>query len=309
MTDDATEWAWRHARSRGNARLAVLAVAALTTGPEATARLGVTEAMSRLGGIGKGTAVKALADAVAAGDLEIAEPGQGRRAALYRIPGAVGYDSRCGLESGPQTTSSGPESGPQTEAAPPLRSGSQTANRLRSGSQTTTATRSGPDSRPQTLWDEQPEKCATRAQASSKSILDRESEGVSATAPASLTDPIPPFARPLVDRITAAKIYVGWDLTAGEWLRLDAMLRRSGVDMLAEHAVTLANRQTARGESVGSARYFLRAWTNLPPAPTAGTIPAAPAGNVIPLDARRSPVQRTQDLLAQALADMEAQQQ
>ncbi|MFJ2017220.1 hypothetical protein [Streptomyces nodosus] len=133
------------------------------------------------------------------------------------------------------------------------------------------------------------------------------SEG--APTPASLTDPIPPFARPLVDQITAAEVYVGWDLTSGEWLRLDAMVKRSGVDMLARHAVTLAARQR-----VSSARYFLRAWTNLPPAPAAGTVPAAPTtgpgGNVIPLDRAqpRSRAAQSADYLAQALAAMEAQQ-
>ncbi|MFD7994519.1 hypothetical protein [Streptomyces mexicanus] len=105
------------------------------------------------------------------------------------------------------------------------------------------------------------------------------SEGGSEGAPApDLTaGGVPPFARPLVDKITAARVYVGWDLTANEWLRLDAMLRRSGVDMLAEHAVTIAARQR-----VSSARYFLRAWTSLPPAPAAGTVPAAPTSNVVP---------------------------
>ncbi|MEU0037220.1 hypothetical protein [Streptomyces sp. NPDC006333] len=128
-----------------------------------------------------------------------------------------------------------------------------------------------------------------------------------APAPASLTDPIPAFARPLVDQITAARVYVGWDLTPGEWLRLDAMVRRSGVDMLAEHAVTIAARR-----EVSSARYFLRAWTNLPPAPTAGTVAASPVarGNVIPLDRSqpRGRVAQSTDHLAAALAAMEAQQ-
>ncbi|MFJ8146947.1 hypothetical protein ACIQ6R_17995 [Streptomyces sp. NPDC096048] len=113
----------------------------------------------------------------------------------------------------------------------------------------------------------------------------------------------------MVDRITAAKVYVGWDLTANEWLRLDAMLKRSGADMLAEHAVTIAARQR-----VSSARYFLRAWTSLPPAPTAGTVPAAPTGpgaDVIPLNPsapRKSRAAQSADHLAAALARMEAQQ-
>ncbi|MEU8950924.1 hypothetical protein [Streptomyces sp. NPDC048489] len=128
-----------------------------------------------------------------------------------------------------------------------------------------------------------------------------------APGPTSLTDPIPPFARPLVDQITAARVYVGWDLTPGEWLRLDAMVKRSGVDMLAEHAVTIAARR-----EVSSARYFLRAWTNLPPAPTVGTVAAAPVarGNVIPLDRAqpRGRAAQSADYLAEALAAMEAQQ-
>jgi hypothetical protein len=136
-------------------------------------------------------------------------------------------------------------------------------------------------------------------------------EGVSEGAPAlDLTaGGVPPFARPLVDQITAAQVYVGWDLTPNEWLRLDAMLRRSGVEMLARHAVTLAARQT-----VTSARYFLRAWTSLPPAPTEGTVAAAPvarpAGNVIPLDRSqpRGRAAQSADHLAAALAAMEAQQ-
>ncbi|WP_237519130.1 hypothetical protein [Streptomyces sp. SID5910] len=128
-------------------------------------------------------------------------------------------------------------------------------------------------------------------------------------SPASPFDPIPPYARPLVDRITAAKVYVGWDLTAGEWLRLDAMIKKSGIDMLAEHAVTIAARQR-----VSSARYFLRAWTSLPPAPAAGTVPAAPTGpnaDVIPLDRaapRKGRAAQSADYLAAALARMEAQQ-
>lgn len=303
MTLDAMDWVWRHARSRGNARVAVLAVADKINGPEATARLGVTEAMRRLGGVGKGTAVKALADAVAAGDLEIAEPAKGSRAALYRIPGAVGYVRR-----------SGPESGPQTAEAE--RSGIRTTTDLRSGSQTTKAPASGPESGPVAdtpdpgLWSGIQTACGPESRPHHPPI-DGVSEGVSEGAPDLAAGGIPEFARPLVDKITAARVYVGWDLTAGEWLRLDAMLRRSGVDMLAEHAVTIAARR-----NVSSARYFLRAWTNLPPAPAEGTVPAQPTpapagGDVIPLNRaapRKGRAAQSADYLAAALAAMEAQQ-
>jgi hypothetical protein len=304
VTLDAYDWAWKHARSRGNARLAVLAVADKTTGADAVARLGLAETQRRLGGVGKGVAVKALADAVKSGDLEIIEPAQGSRAVLYRIPGAVGYDRRTG-----------PESGPQTAAAD--RSGIRTTTDYRSGIQTSKATPSGPESGPVA---EDPEDGLWSVIRTGSGPdygphhppIERMNEGVSEGAPAPLdltAGGIPPFARPLVDQVTAADVFVGWDLTANEWLRLDAMIRRSGVDMLARHAVTLAARR-----DVSSARYFLRAWTSLPPAPTEGTVAAAPvarpAGNVIPLDRSqpRGRAAQSADHLAAALAAMEAQQ-
>ncbi|MFH9430265.1 hypothetical protein ACH4JZ_18480 [Streptomyces sp. NPDC017615] len=301
MTLDATDWVWKHARSRGNARLAVLAVADKTVGPEATARLGITEARARLGGVGKGVAVKALADAVASGDLIIHEASQGSRAALYLLPGAVNYVRRSGPEYGPQSVT-------------PDRSGIRTSTEYRSASQTSKAPSTGPDSGPAPL--DQGDGYWSGFQTGTgpdsgphHAPIDGMSEGVSGGAPASLTDPIPGFARPLVDQITAAEVYVGWDLTSGEWLRLDAMVKRSGVDMLARHAVTLAAQR-----QVSSARYFLRAWQNLPPAPTAGTVPAVPVArptNVIPLDSaapRKGRAAQSADHLAAALAAMEAQQ-
>lgn len=96
---------------------------------------------------------------------------------------------------------------------------------------------------------------------------------------------IPEFARPLVDQITAAGVLVAWNLAPAEWFMVDALVKRSGLDMLATAAVQAAAR-ARRG--VSHARYFLRAWQSLPPAPAAGTvpaaIPAAPArgSNVVP---------------------------
>jgi hypothetical protein len=93
----------------------------------------------------------------------------------------------------------------------------------------------------------------------------------------------PEFAEQLVAKITAARVYVAWDLTPGEWLRIDALLKRSGDDMLAAVAVKAAAKR-----DVSHARYFLRAWQSLPALPAPGTIPAQPAGpgaDVIPLNA------------------------
>ncbi|MFJ5143279.1 hypothetical protein [Streptomyces sp. NPDC088707] len=97
---------------------------------------------------------------------------------------------------------------------------------------------------------------------------------------------VPDYAAELVGRITAARVYPQWSLTPGEWLRVDALIKRSGVDMLASVAVRAASKR-----DVSHARYFLRAWQSLPPAAAPGTIPAAaPAGpdsNVVPFDRAR----------------------
>ncbi|SCK25388.1 MULTISPECIES: hypothetical protein [unclassified Streptomyces] len=118
---------------------------------------------------------------------------------------------------------------------------------------------------------------------------------------------VPDFARPVVDRISAAEVYPAWTLTPAEWLIVHALIKRSGADMLATAAVQAALR--ARG-GVSHARYFLRTWQALPPAPQPGTAPATAPGNVLPFPDRPGPgrVARSADYLAQALAAMEAQQ-
>ncbi|MER6196741.1 hypothetical protein ABT234_05090 [Streptomyces sp. NPDC001586] len=106
----------------------------------------------------------------------------------------------------------------------------------------------------------------------------------------------PAFARELVDKISAAHVYPAWDLHHGEWLQVDAMLRRSGADMLAAVAIKAASKR-----DISHARYFLRAWINLPPAPAAGTVPPPRTGaDVIPLDARRGKAAAAADMFATA---------
>src|SRR5690606_22535295 len=65
-----------------------------------------------------------------------------------------------------------------------------------------------------------------------------------------------------------------WTLTTAEWFIVDALAKRSGPDMLAAAAVPAA--RPARN-GVSHARYFLRTWQALPPAPPEGPVPAAPA--------------------------------
>ncbi|WP_328678413.1 hypothetical protein [Streptomyces sp. NBC_00343] len=275
MTLDAMDWVWQHSRTRGNPRMVMLAVADAITGPEATARIGTATLVRRLNAT-KGTTLAAVASAIESGELAIEQPAAGSRAALYRIPDAVNYSRRTGRESGPQ----------------PQRSETPTTTRLRSETRTATAPDSGPESGPQGeaapdgFWSEfqtgsGPESVPHHSPIEGVSEGGRERGRVSVAG-------IPAFARPLVDAITAAGVIVRWDLNPTEWFTVDARLKQSGADMLAAVAVRAAGRK-----DVSHARYFLRAWTGLPPAPAAGTTPAAapaagPGADVIPLNRPRT---------------------
>jgi hypothetical protein len=304
LSDDAQAWVWQHSRTKGVARLVLLALAHACPDDTATTRMGTAELMRRANA-GKGAVVDAITAATEAGELEIVQPGAGKRAALYRLPGVLA----SGPVSGPLETRSGLLSGPLDRPAEPLRSAERTASRSRSAERTASPTPSGPVSGPLQAELTFPDDHATRAQASSKDI--RMNEGVSERpAPAVIEDGIPAFARPLVDTLTASGVIVRWDLGTGEWFTLDAMIQRSGHDLLAAAAV-----KAAAKADIGHARYLLRAWRSLPPKPAAGTAAVTPpqhtGPNVLPFDAaapRRTRAQRTADELALILAREAAQQ-
>lgn len=289
MTLDAMDWVWRHSRTKGVARLVLLAVADTCTDDTATARMGTAE-MVRRANATKGAVVAAVAAAVDMGELMISEPGAGSRAALYVLPSAVGYSRVSGRLTRPETQ----------------RSAHPTTTDLRSAHPTTTGTDSGPLTRPEpetpeeALWSAHPTGSG-RLTDPHHSPIERVNEGGrERPAPAVVPDGIPDFARPLVDTLTASKVVVKWSLAEREWFTLHAMLQRSGVDMLAAEAVKVAART-----SVGHARYFLRAWRDLPPAPAAGTTPVTaptgPGADVIPLTAARpSKVQAAAAMFAAA---------
>ncbi|MGP3687394.1 hypothetical protein ACTVZO_22275 [Streptomyces sp. IBSNAI002] len=264
MTLDAQAWVWKHSRTRGNARLVMLAVADATTGPEAETRMGTAEVMQRLN-VSRSTARAAVDAALALGELIEKESAKGSRATLYQLPGAVGYTRSTGPNLGPPAQMvQGPDSGPLTPTGP------------NPGPST------GPNLGPPTDPPEPPYRAESRPpwgpeSGPHHSSIDGVNEGVREGAPSSVP---PEFARELVDKITAAEIYPAWDLRPGEWFQVDALLKRSGVDMLAAVAVKAASKR-----DVSHARYFLRAWLNLPPAAAPGTVPPPRTGaDVIPLD-------------------------
>lgn len=299
MTLDAMDWVWTRAKARGNARLVLLAVADAATGPEATARMGTAEFMRRLAA-SRSTARAAVDAALASGELVEDEPAKGSRATRYKLPGAVGYRRTV--------RATGPESGPIAPETPGPESGPLPATGPNVGPST------GPESGPLADTPEPPYRAESRPLwgpdfGPHHPPIEGLSEGGSERARDAVAV-IPEFARPLVDQITAAGVLVAWNLAPAEWFIVDALVKRSGLDMLATAAVQAAARNR---KGVSHARYFLRAWQSLPPAPAPGTVPAAApaahASNVIPLDRAqpRGRVAQSADYLAEALAAMEAQ--
>ncbi|MCY0944652.1 hypothetical protein [Streptomyces antarcticus] len=275
MTLDAQAWVWNHSRSRGNVRVVMLALGDATTDDTATVRMGMTELVRRVNGA-RSTVQAAVDAALKSGELVIDEPAAGSRAARYKIPAAVGYRRPTGPNPGPQAA----------EAQGP---GFRATSTYRPETQAPTAPPTGPESGPlaqdpeDALWSENRAPTGPESgphHSSIDGVNEGVREGVREGAPSSVP---PDFARDLVDKITAAQVYPAWDLRPGEWFQVDALLKRSGVDMLAAVAVKAAAKR-----DVSHARYFLRAWLNLPPAPAAGTVPPPRNGaDVIPLAGAR----------------------
>lgn len=79
---------------------------------------------------------------------------------------------------------------------------------------------------------------------------------------------IPDASRPLVDKLTAEGMAVGWDLQPAEWFVIEALIVRCGIDLLVTSA--RGSWQGARTQP-RSGRYFLPAWRDLPDAPAPST--------------------------------------
>lgn len=93
-----------------------------------------------------------------------------------------------------------------------------------------------------------------------------EKEQASRTRPTPPTpEGIPEQARPLVDGLTAAGVVVRWPFHGNEWFPLLALIAKTGIPAMVDHATKVASRT-----SVESAKYFLNGWAELPPLPPPG---------------------------------------
>ncbi|MET8081857.1 hypothetical protein ABZT93_37265, partial [Streptomyces sp. NPDC005303] len=108
MSIDAMYWVWNHSQSKGTGRHVMLACANWITGPDCTVRASTAE-LVQFSNAARSSVIKAVDALVKTGELELLEEARGTRAALYRIPGAVGFTR-------PERGSRGPKTGPLEEA-------------------------------------------------------------------------------------------------------------------------------------------------------------------------------------------------
>lgn len=97
---------------------------------------------------------------------------------------------------------------------------------------------------------------------------------------------IPANCRSLVDALTNSQMVVGWDLAAGDWLLIEALIVRCGIPMLVDHA--RGQWQSARSRP-RNGNYFIPGWRSLASAPAADAAPVeAPSGPMTKNQARRA---------------------
>lgn len=80
--------------------------------------------------------------------------------------------------------------------------------------------------------------------------------------PGALDYGIPTEARPLVDAITSSGVIVRWPFKGNDWFPVLALIKKSGVPAMVEHAL-----KTAARKHIDSARYFMPGWGELAPLP------------------------------------------
>lgn len=257
MSIDAQAWVWNESRTKGNARLVMLAVADKAPGPDCSAYMGLTEFLKRVNAA-RSTTIEAIDKALASGELVILEEARGSRPALYQLPKAVGYErpttARRGPESGPVAASQGSEiQTPSSEQGSGNRTGSENAR--------------GPETGPGGSENRTPRGPETGPLYQTSSTKGGSNEQAGPTGPL-----IPAFANDLVQQMTAAGMVVSWNLNSGEWLTVHAHIKRASIPFIVEYTRGRWN----HADPPKTARYLTRMWQTMPnqPAPSPDGLPA-----------------------------------
>lgn len=246
-------WVWNHSQSKGNTRLALLFVADQVRTPACEVRISYPDFMTALNASSKSTVSKALDAAEKLGELQVVDQGSGRRPSLYRLAKAVNYarpTAGSGTEPVPLESRSGTENGALSHGQDSRSGTGSVPQGFRSG---TDFERSGTGSVPH-----YPSQEASQQAQQQQRREDHSNDGHG----------IPDFARPLVDGLTNAGVVVRWPFVGNQWLPIHALIKKSGVTAMVNHA-----RKAAARANVESAKYFLQGWRELPPLPQGATPP------------------------------------
>ncbi|MGW1949123.1 hypothetical protein ACWCRC_32970 [Streptomyces sp. NPDC001940] len=193
-----------------------------------------------------------LKSLAAKGAIEKLTAGQKNGAAKYRI--AKFPESQCQGNRDTEPPSQGPQT-PDTED--PQRPGSADTE---------------PNAQCQENADTEPSQCqgirdVSVRESGTPTPLNPSTTTPLASKPESQPDVlghgIPEAARPLVDGITAAGVYVRWPFKGNTWFPVLALISKSGVKAMVDHALKAASRT-----DVESANYFMKGWGELPPLPS-----------------------------------------
>jgi len=269
VTLDAMDWVWKHSQSRGNPRIALLAVADRVRTPACEVRVSYSDFMRALNVSSRTVVRDAIRAAEDLGELETVEAGKGTRKALYRLPKAVGY-LRSGTESGPlevkPPAASGPNPVPQAPVAPP-------ASGTESGPQGTDLDRaSGTDSDPvqSGIW-------TTSGTDSDPLYQPSSTRGGSNERTPAVGPRIPDFATELYRQLNNAGMAVTWQLSDTEWFKIHAHIKRCGIEFI----VAFTRDRWNRNDPPQTARYLTRIWDQMPdpPQPAEPGLPALRAAN------------------------------
>lgn len=244
MTLDAMHWVWKHSRSKGNTRLALLAVADQVRTSACEVRLSYADLMSALNA-GRPAVRDALRAAEKLGELEVVEAGKGTRATLYRLPQAVDY-ARPTSASGsnlkpldtPEDRSSGSNFKPLEGESAPASGSNLEPQGAASGLKSVA---SGSNFKPHhQTQNYNPQSTEGRAEGRRDALRE---------------------AQPLIDAMTDAGIVVSWTMRTDEWRDLLDLIDRVDISILVQRA-----REARRpGQQIQYATWFLRGtWRGLP---------------------------------------------
>ena len=271
MSLDAQDWVWNHSKSKGTARLVLLAIADKAYGKDCSAYAGTTMLVQRCNAA-RSSVIAAVDKLIETGELAVVEGRVGPRGeTFYAIPKARRH-RRSDQERGPDSVppanrehsesssksqhrsrsghEGGPKSGPvQNPDRSEIRTGTESGP---GGSEIRTpgGPKSGPHngSNTNTNYPSPPPAAERGTQDSSESRIPKAFD----------------YIQPLIKAMSEAGIRVSWQMQPEDVQAIARVQQRAGVQQMVTFARGL---KTRNGEPISFATFFLKSgWLGLAPA-------------------------------------------